>query len=148
VGRRVLARGIGDALDAFAADGDKHTVLDAAQARQRLLALDGIVDLEHRGGGELVALGYEGIVGFELVHDLRLAAALDVKHLMDLMPHGVGVLEIEGAERPDLDAAVAFDLADAAAMVTPLAGVLLDRQNVGARQALSCRHGGPYGVSP
>ena len=50
------------------------------------------------------------VVGGELVVDLRVAALLDVQHLLHLLPHRVEILEIEGRERADLDPPALLDL--------------------------------------
>ena len=134
--------GIGDAGDALAADGEEHVVLDLAEPGQRAVALRRVFDLEHHRGDQLVAFGDQRVVGVELVLDLRLAAALDVQHLLHLQPHRVEALEIEGAIGPDIDAARALRLADAAAMLAALGGILLGRQDVGAGDLALWRHGG------
>ena len=64
-----------------------------------------VVDLEHDRRDELAALRDQRVIGRQLVCDLRLAALLDVQHLLDLLPHRLEILEIEGGERADLDAA-------------------------------------------
>ena len=66
-----------------------------------------IVDLEHDRGDQLGALRDQRVVGRQLVGDLRLAALLDVQHLLDLLPHRLVILEIECRERADLDPAPA-----------------------------------------
>src|SRR3546814_1676682 len=50
----------------------------------------------------LAALRNQRVVSTQLVLDLLLATFLDVEHLVDLRPHGVVVLEVEGAHRADV----------------------------------------------
>ena len=54
---------------------------------EHVVRRDGIVDLEHDGGDQLAAVGDQRVVGAQLIRDLRLAALLDVEHLLHLMPH-------------------------------------------------------------
>src|SRR5260370_112204 len=105
VAARVLAVALRDAANRLAADDQYHVILDAAESFERGLAARLLVDLEHYRGDQLAALRDQRVVGAQLVFDLRLAALFDVKHLVDLMPHRRIILEIEGGERADLDAA-------------------------------------------
>jgi len=128
------------AANLLAGEGQVHLVLDAAQPVQQLVALHRILDLEHHRRDQFAALGDERVVGGELVHDLRLAAALDRQHLVHLVPHGVEILEIECRMRADLDAAVLLERADALAVIAPFALVAIHRQDVGAGQVAEFRH--------
>jgi hypothetical protein len=56
----------------------------------------------------------------------------------------VSKLSNRTAERTDLDAAAALQLADAAAMLAALAGITLDRQDVGVGELALRRHGDPH----
>jgi hypothetical protein len=60
----------------------------------------------------VTTVGNQRVVGAEFIRDLRLAALFDIEHLVDLVPHGVVILEIEGGERTHLDAAALLDGAD------------------------------------
>ena len=123
--------GLGHRSDGLAREAHGHGFLDAAQAGQERGPPDRVVDLEHQRGDQLVALGDQRVVGVELVGDLRLAALFDVEHLVDLVPHGVIGLEVEGGIGADACAAVALRLGDPAAAVGALAGVGLGRHDVG-----------------
>jgi len=119
--------------DALATYLDEHLLFDPAKRRQHARAAHRILDLDHHCGDQFLALGDERIVGFELIGDLLLAALLDVEHLVDLMPHRVVILEIEGDERSDLDAAVAFQLGDALLVFAPILRIDHGVEDVGAR---------------
>src|SRR3546814_16328704 len=111
----------------------------------RALAAHRIVDLEHDRGNQLAALGDQRVVGPQLVLDLRLAAFFDPQHLVDLLPHGLIALEIEGGDRTDLDPAMALQRQDAVAILIALLAVFGARQDrsdarrVGEECVRTCR---------
>src|SRR5258708_32642231 len=76
---RVLAVAFRDAANLLAADAQNHVQLDAAEPFERGLAAFLVVNFEHHCGDELVSLGYQWIIGAQLIVDLRLAALLDVQ---------------------------------------------------------------------
>src|SRR5258708_39412556 len=75
----VLAVAFRDAANLLAADAQNHVLLDAAEPFERGLAAFLVVDFEHHCSDELVSLGYQRIIGAQLIVDLRLAALLDVQ---------------------------------------------------------------------
>ena len=78
--------------------------------------------------------GIKRIVGRQFVLDLRLAALLDMQHLLHLVPHRLVILEVEGREGADLEPAAPFDLGDPLALIASDRGVFGGRQNVLAGQ--------------
>ena len=117
---------------ALGPDLQEEAVLDAAQAGQRGLAADRILDLEHHRGDQLGALRDQRIVGRQLVGDLRRPAALGQQHLLDLEEHGVEALEIDRAVRPQLHPAQALDRQQRRAALLAHLGELGVGQQVGA----------------
>src|SRR5260370_27994797 len=130
----VLTGRVGLATDALARDLNEGAVLDPAETRQGGFAALRVVDLEHHRGDQFAALRDQRIVGRQLIGDLRFSALLDVQHLLALLPHRVEILEIEGGERAYFDSAVLFDFTDLAPALAPYVDVLVERQDVGARQ--------------
>ena len=120
--------------DDIAADLHEDRFLDPAQGQQHRVAALFILDFQHHGGDQFLALRDQRIVGGQLVRDLRLAARLDVQHLLNLLPHRREILEIEGREWADLDAPLPLQLADLAAPLAPDLDVFVERQDVGAGQ--------------
>src|SRR5947207_12206045 len=135
----VFAGRVGFAADLVAGNIDKRAILDAAEPRQNRGAATRIVDLEHDGRDEFTALRDERVVGRQLVRDLRLAALFDVEHLLHLLPHRRKILEVEGRDRPDLDAPLLFQFGDLAAALTAHLDVFVERQDVGAGQLPALR---------
>ena len=112
------------------ADLEKNVVLDPAQARQHRGPARRVVDLEHDRGDQLLSLRDQRIVGGQLVLDLRIAALLDMQHLLHLVPHRLVILEVEGREGPDLQPTAPFDLGDPLALIAADRGVFGERQNI------------------
>ena len=81
-----------------------------------------------------LSLRDQWIIGGQFVLDLRLAALLDMQHLVHLVPHRFVILEVEGRKGADLDAPAALDLSDPFALLAAHRGVFGRRHNVPAGQ--------------
>jgi len=101
---------------------------------QAMRASGRVVDLEHDRGDQLLSLRDQWIVCGKLVRDLRLAALLDMQHLLHLVPHRLVILEVEGRKRADLQPTAPFDLGNPLASIASDRGVFGRGQNIRTRQ--------------
>ena len=107
-------------------------VLDPSQAVELALPARRVVDFQHHRRDQGVALRNQRIVGLELARDLLLAAALNMEHLVDLHPHGLEALEMEGGERADGEPALALQCRDRGAAFIADLGVVRHVHDIGA----------------
>ena len=112
------------ALDRFALKTDADGFLDAAQARQEAAPPVRIVDFEHERADQFTSVGNQGVIGTKFIVYLILAAALDIEHFVNLMPHGVKGFEVKSSVGTDRHPAVFLGFGDGPAALLADLGVL------------------------
>ena len=117
------------------ADLDEGMVLDAADLEQQHTAADFVVDFEHHGRDQLVALRDQGSVSLDFVRQLGVATLFDMQHLLDLMPDRLIILEKESRDRTHLDAAIFLQRRNRLAGLAPTFRIFARRDQIGGREA-------------